>query len=51
MCVAIHPCISGVPHRIGALTAPFEDLAARPEVAFMQGRETADRYLASGDPT
>jgi peptidoglycan/xylan/chitin deacetylase (PgdA/CDA1 family) len=51
MCVAIHPYISGVPHRIGALTALFEDLAARPEVCFMQGREIADWYLASGDPT
>jgi peptidoglycan/xylan/chitin deacetylase (PgdA/CDA1 family) len=51
MCVAIHPYISGVPHRIAALEALFEDLAARPEVAFMQGREIADWYLASGDPT
>ena len=51
MCVAIHPYISGVPHRIDALTALFEDLAARPEVCFMQGREIADWYLASGDPT
>jgi hypothetical protein len=51
MCVAIHPYISGVPHRIAALEALFADLAARPEVAFMQGREIADWYLASGDPT
>jgi hypothetical protein len=51
MCVAIHPYISGVPHRIAALDALFQDLAARPEVAFMQGREIADWYLASGDPT
>lgn len=51
MCVAIHPYISGVPHRIAALEALFDDLAARPEVAFMQGREIAEWYLASGDPT
>jgi len=51
MCVAIHPYIRGVPHRIAALEALFEDLAARPEVAFMQGREIADWCLASGDAT
>jgi hypothetical protein len=51
MCVAIHPYISGVPHRIAALEALFDGLAARPEVAFMQGREIAEWYLASGDPT
>ena len=51
MCIAIHPYITGVPHRIGALAALFEELAGRPEVVFMQGREIRDWYLASGDPT
>ncbi len=50
-CIAIHPYISGVPHRMPALAALFRDLAGRPEVMFMQGREIADWYLASGDPT
>jgi hypothetical protein len=50
MCIAIHPYISGVPHRIAALEALFGDLAADPRVAFLQGREIADWYLASGDP-
>lgn len=51
MCVAIHPYISGVPHRIAALESLFGDLAERDEVVFMQGREIADWYMASGDPT
>jgi peptidoglycan/xylan/chitin deacetylase (PgdA/CDA1 family) len=51
MCIAIHPYISGVPHRAAMLRAIFEELAARPEVAFLQGRELLDWYLTSGDPT
>lgn len=50
MCIAVHPYISGVPHRIGALEALLDDLAARPGIAFMQGRALLDWYLASGDP-
>lgn len=41
----------GVPHRIAVLEALLAGLAARPDVAFMQGREIMDWYLASGDPT
>lgn len=48
---AIHPYIMGVPHRIAVLEALLAGLAARPDVAFMQGREIMDWYLASGDPT
>lgn len=48
---AIHPYILGVPHRIAVLEALLAELAARPEVVFMQGREIMDWYLASGDPT
>jgi hypothetical protein len=51
MCIAIHPYITGVPHRIGGLVALMEELAANPDVVFMQGREIAEWYLASGDPT
>ncbi|QYU67228.1 hypothetical protein J4558_20140 [Leptolyngbya sp. 15MV] len=50
MGIAIHPYITGVPHRIGALDALLEELAADPEIAFMQGREIAAWYRASGDP-
>lgn len=48
---AIHPYISGVPHRIGMIEELLAALAARPEICFMQGREIMDWYLASGDPT
>jgi hypothetical protein len=51
MCIAIHPYITGVPHRIGALETLMQDLAGRPEVAFMQGGGIRDWYLASGDET
>lgn len=50
MCIAIHPYITGVPHRIGALEALFAELAADPRIAFLQGEEIAAWYLASGDP-
>lgn len=51
MCFAIHAYISGVPHRIGALEQAIADLAADPDLVFMQGREILDWYEASGDPT
>jgi peptidoglycan/xylan/chitin deacetylase (PgdA/CDA1 family) len=51
MCFAIHPYITGVPHRIAALEAMLDDLVALPGVTFMQGREIMEWYLASGDPT
>jgi len=50
MGIAIHPYITGVPHRIGALEVLLADLAADPRVAFLQGDEIAAWYLASGDP-
>ena len=50
MCIAIHAYISGVPHRIDALTALFSEFASDPRVAFMQGDEIAAWYLASSDP-
>jgi peptidoglycan/xylan/chitin deacetylase (PgdA/CDA1 family) len=51
MCIAIHPYITGVPHRIDTLETLLDELLARPGIAFMQGREIADWYEASGDPT
>jgi allantoinase len=50
MGIAIHPYITGVPHRIAALEALVGELAADPRVAFLQGDQIADWYLASGDP-
>lgn len=47
---ALHPYLSGVPHRIAAIEAMLDGLLARPEVAFMQGRDLAAWYEASGDP-
>jgi peptidoglycan/xylan/chitin deacetylase (PgdA/CDA1 family) len=49
MCIAIHPYISAVPHRIEALAALFAELAADPRVIAMQGDEIAAWYRASGD--
>jgi peptidoglycan/xylan/chitin deacetylase (PgdA/CDA1 family) len=49
MCIAIHPYISAVPHRIEALAALFAELAADPRVITMQGDEIAAWYRASGD--
>lgn len=49
MGIAIHPYITGVPHRIAALDALYAELAADPRVVFLQGDEIAAWYLASGD--
>jgi peptidoglycan/xylan/chitin deacetylase (PgdA/CDA1 family) len=49
MGIAIHPYITGVPHRIAALEALYGELAADPRIAFLQGDEIAAWYLASGD--
>jgi hypothetical protein len=49
MCIAIHPYISAVPHRIDALAALFAELAADPRVIAMQGDEIAAWYRGSGD--
>ena len=48
---AIHPYLTGVPHRIGELERLLDTLLARPDVVFMQGRQILDWYAASGDPT
>lgn len=49
MCIAIHPYISGVPHRIAALESLYADLASDPRIAFLQGDAIAEWYLATGD--
>lgn len=48
---AVHPFLSGVPHRIGELERLLDGLLARPDTVFMQGREILRWYEGSGDPT
>lgn len=48
MSFAVHPYISGVPHRIGMLEELLDGLLARKGLVFMQGREIADWYLGTG---
>lgn len=47
---ALHPYITGVPHRVGMLEALLASLAARDDVVFLQGNDIAAWYLAGGDP-
>ena len=49
MSFAIHPYITGVPHRIGLLERLLDALLARPDVVFLQGGELLDWYLGTGD--
>lgn len=45
MSFAVHPYITGVPHRIGMLERLLDQLAARDDLVFMQGCAIADWYL------
>lgn len=51
MSFAIHPFISGVPHRIDVLERLLDQILERPDILFWQGIDIHDWYLASGDPT
>lgn len=44
MGLAVHPYISGVPHRIGWFERALAHLASRPGVVFWQGRQIMDWY-------
>ncbi|MFE1597924.1 polysaccharide deacetylase family protein [Methylobacterium sp. ID0610] len=46
---AIHPYITGVPHRIGVVERLLDALMARSDVLFWQGRDILDWYLGTGD--
>ena len=48
---ALHPYITGVPHRIGVLERLLDALLARGDVLLWQGRQIHDWYLGTGDPT
>lgn len=47
MSFAIHPYITGVPHRIGMLEDLLDRLLADKDLIFMQGRQIMDWYLAT----
>jgi allantoinase len=46
MAIAMHPFLSGVPHRIGHVQRTFEAILARPGVAAWDGARILDWYLA-----
>jgi allantoinase len=48
MSFAIHPYITGVPHRIDMLERLLDALLARDGLVFMQGDDIADWYLGTG---
>lgn len=48
MGLAVHPYLSGVPHRIAVFEQALAYLAALPGAVFMQGRQIMDWYLAAG---
>lgn len=46
MCIALHPYLTGVPHRIRALTSALDYIASHQGVWFATGSEIVDAYLA-----
>jgi hypothetical protein len=44
--IALHPYISGVPHRIGALDAALEYICRHEDVWLITGAEIAEFYLS-----
>ena len=48
--VAVHPYISGVPHRIKYFEKIFQEMAARPGVAFWTGEEIYDWFQTTRQP-
>jgi hypothetical protein len=48
MCIAIHPYISGAPHRIRYLQEVYADIASRADVIHMNGAALLDWYKAGG---
>ncbi|HEY0297019.1 MAG TPA: polysaccharide deacetylase family protein [Bordetella sp.] len=47
MAIAVHPFVTGQPHRIGALDAALEYICSHPGVWLATGREIVDHYLQS----
>ena len=50
MAVAVHPYITGVPHRIRYFEALYEHMRARPGVLFWTGEQIHDWYRAAVKP-
>jgi peptidoglycan/xylan/chitin deacetylase (PgdA/CDA1 family) len=50
LALGLHPHLIGVPHRIGYLEKMLDILAARDDVAFMQGRDIAKWFAAVSPP-
>jgi peptidoglycan/xylan/chitin deacetylase (PgdA/CDA1 family) len=51
MAIAMHPYLSGVPHRIGHVERTFEEILGKPGVACWDGAKILDWYLAQGKRT
>jgi len=45
MSIAVHPYLSGQPHRVGHVERTFEELLSRPGVACWNGEKILDWYL------
>ena len=50
MSIAMHPYLSGVPHRIGHVQRAFEEILRRPGVAAWDGEQILDWHLGKGKP-
>jgi len=50
MAVAVHPYITGVPHRVRYFEALYEHMRARPGVLFWTGEQIHDWYRAAVKP-
>jgi hypothetical protein len=48
MAIALHPYLSGVPHRIGALDAALDHICRHDGVWRATGSEIVEHYLKSG---
>jgi allantoinase len=46
MAIAVHPYLSGVPHRIGHVRRTFEEILSKPGVVTWDGSKILDWYLA-----
>ena len=47
MTIAVHPYVSGVPHRIKYFEQIYDYMTQRPDVVFWRGDQVLDWYLAS----
>jgi allantoinase len=48
MAIALHPYVTGVPHRIDALDSALQYVTSHPDVWLATGEEIIDHYLESG---